>query len=158
MGKTKKTWFTCFNALLSGILVLLGFAGCDKVFEGRVEYGTPHAKYTLKAKVQNEKKQNLQGVKVLVKELHADKTAVAYGKDTLMTDVNGEITYEDSYAWPGTKFRVVHKDPTGVYKTDSVDVDMGELKEGKGNWYEGHAEKEITIILKEKIQEEDNVE
>ena len=48
------------HRLLSGALVLLGFASCsneDENLEIRCEYGTPYAKYEIKGKVIRKRQQ-----------------------------------------------------------------------------------------------------
>lgn len=134
---------TFSNRLLSGALALLGFASCGEV---ACEYGTPHADYEIKGKVQNEAKQPLEGMRMIVVE-NPSVTGETYPgqRDTLYTGDAGEYLFEDNYTMT-KKYRVVCEDPNGVYKADSVDVEM-KPEHGKG-WYMGSDSKEINFELK----------
>ena len=62
----KKRMFRISNALLSGVLTLLGFsaAGChEDTFD---EYGSPHAKYRVVGTVTDENGQPIEGIQVKV--------------------------------------------------------------------------------------------
>jgi len=147
MGKEKKKWLAFSNRLLSGALVLLGFASCEGG-DTPCEYGTPHADYEIKGKVQNEEGQPMKGMRVIVTENPSPTGETYPGQcDTLYTGDAGEYLFEEDYAVTN-KYRVVCEDPNGVYKADSVDVNM-KPEHGKG-WYMGSDSKEIDFELKKK--------
>lgn len=149
MNKKRKLLLITCNQVLSGALALLGFASCA---EGEVpcEYGTPHAKYEIKGKVCDEKEQPMEGMRLIVKGNPSGTGSDYTGrKDTVYTENIGEYTFKDDYAWPGTKYRVVCEDPTGVYKADSVDVEMEPGHRSSG-WYHGSDSKKVDFELKKK--------
>lgn len=129
----------------------MGFASCIGG-EAPAEYGMPYAKYEIKGKVQNEKKQPLKGMRMIVKE-HPPVASSYYSdrKDTLYTENTGEYAFKKEDAWPRMSYRIVCEDPAGVYKADSVDVEM-KPEGGKGNWYEGSDSKTVDFELKKKQQ------
>ncbi|NDV57602.1 radical SAM-associated putative lipoprotein [Bacteroides sp. 519] len=153
MDAFTKHWLRLYNCLLAGILTILGFYGCTS--ESPDEYGTPHAAYELKGKVINTNQQPLADVQIVVGQIENNQFLQwDYNRDTLYTNSNGEFIYKNDYVWPRklwrAKFTALQKNGNiSIYKADSVDIDMGEPKGGKG-WYAGKASKEITIIVKEK--------
>lgn len=150
--KRRKQWLTIYNVFLSGILALLGFASCTTT--GADEYGQPHARYEIKGKVENASKEKLPDIQIIIKELYPDQNQADYGEVT-KTNSEGEFYYLDEWAWPKSKFRIIwNKDEKAkAYKPDSIDIDMGDLKNGNGSWYKGEAYKELTITVEEKAQE-----
>ena len=57
------------HRLLSGALVLLGFASCsneDENWEIRCEYGTPYSKFLVKGTVTSDKDEPLKNIQVIV--------------------------------------------------------------------------------------------
>lgn len=149
MGKEKKKWLAFSNRLLSGALVLLGFASCEGG-DTPCEYGTPHADYEIKGKVQNEEGQPMKGMRVIVAENPPATSSYYTGrKDTLYTEGTGEYTFKDEFAWPIMGYRVVCEDPSGVYKADSVDVEMKPAQH-KDGWYYGSDSKKVDFELKKK--------
>lgn len=90
----------------------------------------------------------MKGMRVIVTE-NPSPTGETYPgqRDTLYTGDAGEYLFEDNDAF-ARKYRVVCEDPNGVYKADSVDVNM-KPEHGKG-WYMGSDSKEIDFELKKK--------
>ena len=59
------------HRLLSGALVLLGFASCsneDENWEIRCEYGTPYSKFLVKGTVTSDKDEPLKNIQVIVRQ------------------------------------------------------------------------------------------
>jgi len=151
MKNRKRQWLTACNQMLSGVLALMGFASCMGG-EAPAEYGMPYAKYEIKGKVQNGKKQPLKGMRMVVKENPpAMSSHYSDRKDTVYTESTGEYAFKDEDAWPRMGYRIVCEDPAGVYKSDSVDVEM-KPEGGKGNWYGGSDSKIVDFELKKKEQ------
>lgn len=156
--KKRFTWLQVTNALLSAILMLLGFSACDNnVFKGGEEpcmYGTPSAHYELKGKVIDKEKQPLPGMQIIVKGI---MEVWPQHVDTLYTDRKGEFLHKES-VFPGTNYWVIHRDLRNaeiVYKTDSVWVEMPEPSGSSDGWFYGNSVKEITIELTEKKENEE---
>lgn len=153
MKKKRKFLLTSCNQVLSGVLALLGFASCaegEAPGEVPCEYGTPYAKYEIKGKVCDEKKQPMKGMRLIVKENPPATSSYYTGrKDTVYTEGTGEYTFKDEFAWPTMGYRVVCEDPAGVYKADSVDVEMKPAQRSSG-WYHGSDSKKVDFELKKK--------
>ncbi|WP_308761792.1 radical SAM-associated putative lipoprotein [uncultured Bacteroides sp.] len=148
MRKRRRNLLDFSNRMLSGALALLGFTSCIGG-ESPDEYGTPYAEYEIKGKVLDEKKEPMTGMRVIVKENPPATDSYYSGrKDTVYTGDTGEYLFKDDRAWPTMGYRVVCEDPDGVYKADSVDVEM-KPEHGKG-WYEGRDSKEVDFELKKK--------
>lgn len=83
------------HRLLSGALVLLGFASCsneDENWEIRCEYGTPYSKFLVKGTVTSDKDEPLKNIQVIVRQ---DWNNGVFPADTIYTDEKGEFKTED---------------------------------------------------------------
>jgi putative lipoprotein (rSAM/lipoprotein system) len=153
MKKLSRSLIKGTNWALGGLLALLGFAGITSCIP-RVEYGSPHANFTIKGKVTNEQGAAIPGIQV---EVVKYKTDTYQAVDTVYTQSNGDFEWNSSYiaGTNDTTFDIISTDidgeKNGSYKTDmaSVSFKREDLKGGK-SWYQGKAEKEITIKLQEK--------
>ena len=77
------------HRLLSGALVLLGFASCsneDENWEIRCEYGTPYSKFLVKGTVTSDKDEPLKNIQVIVRQ---DWNNGVFPADTIYTDEKG---------------------------------------------------------------------
>lgn len=149
MGKMNTNWLHMSNQLLSGVLLLFGFASCGK--ESSCEYGTPYARHTIKGKVlDKETKTTIPDIQLII------KSNLRYlGGDTVVSDVQGEFVFRNEQAWPEQIYRISGGDKIGEvnskYKTGSitVEIDHADLKGETKNWYKGEASKEVVLELEE---------
>lgn len=151
MKKLSKNLLKAVNGLLIGLLGMLGFSACRGDLP--LMYGCPHADYIIKGKVTNETDKPISGIEVRspLYEGHAD---------TLYTDKNGEFTYKREN-FPNEDIPLLFSDIDGdanggSFAPDSISVSFKgvKLEGGDGDWYEGKAEKTVTIKLKEKNENE----
>lgn len=167
MKRLRNYWTKTWGWILSSLLMILGFTSCDDDSNNLEMYGCPTAVFSIKGVVENTQGQGLNGVRVIIPLYAASDTLEGvvvkreYG-DTLYTDNWGRFAWR--YAcFPEDKefelrFDDIHPRP-GVppCKPDTLKVTFlrGDLEKDKnaGTWDEGHAEKEITVILKEKKDE-----
>ncbi len=139
--------------LLYILLGLLGFGlqGCD--YMGVAEYGTPHVRFRVKARVVNEAGEPIQGIEVRTEE------GAQFEDNTGFSDYQGCI---DAYGgfWPGDQYRNLHfidvdgEANGGEYETLVVDSkSVNQTEEGSGNWYEGSYTTDVgTVTLKLKAE------
>lgn len=154
--------------LIYFLLALLGFGstGCEETSDARVEYGTPHVLFSLKARVINEAGDPIQGIEVRTKKGDSfyDRTGIS--------DYLGNIDAHSSYMWPGAQYDVVFYDNDGAlnggeFETLELNIrdKVEQIKDGDGNWYSGSYRADlgdVTMILKnttdEGNEEEENTE
>lgn len=151
MKKLSKTILKLINGILAVFLGLLGFSSCEKMSPDM--YGCPHADYIIKGKVLNKTDKPIPGIEVC-SPLYEGRA------DTLYTDKNGEFTYRRE-SLPDKEIPLFFSDIDGDanggnFAPDSTNVSFKgvKLEGGDGDWYEGKAEKEVTIKLKEKNENE----
>ena len=124
------------NWALAGLLSLLGFSGCDKIFQ--MEYGSPSADFKVTGRVTDEEGRPLSGVRIVA------------------PNVDGKYTYRYNTGWaPDSLYvKLKYEDPTArpAYDSDSVTVGFAkdDLKGGDRSWFLGAAEKEVNVTLKRK--------
>ena len=122
------------NWALAGLLSLLGFSGCDKIFQ--MEYGSPSADFKVTGRVTDEEGRPLSGVRIVA------------------PNVDGKWGYNAGWAPDSLYVKLKYEDPTArpAYDSDSVTVGFakGDLKGGDRSWFLGAAEKEINVTLKRK--------
>lgn len=146
MKKSKKRLLVWVNQILSGMLVLLGFASC--VGESPDEYGSPYAKYEIKGKVVDYGQNPVPDARIIVKqgrvrEGNGFRLSMA---DTVYTAKDGTYLYNEEGLTE--VFRIVCEDTSGECKSDSTDV-TPKTTGGKG-WYEGTSSDEVNFELKKK--------
>ena len=155
MKRLNRAYIKGTNWALSGLLSLLGFS-CDNG-GGMAEYGTPMATYTVKGKVVTDKGTAISQLQVIV----PSEEYVPHS-DTLTTNAQGEFTLNNTIFPPASDLtlKIMTTDIDGAANggnfapdTSSVTIKREDLKDGDGHWYVGHAEKKITITLKEKKTE-----
>lgn len=154
--------------LIYFLLALLGFGstGCEETSDARVEYGTPHVLFSLKARVINEAGDPIQGIEVRTKKGDSfyDRTGIS--------DYLGNIDAHSNFMWPGAQYDVVFYDNDGAlnggeFETLELNIrdKVEQIKDGDGNWYGGSYRADlgdVTMILKnttdEGNEEEENTE
>lgn len=173
MKYLRNYWNKSWGWLLSSLLTMLGFSACNGFSnEPQLEmYGTPTATFSIKGKVVNTAGHALSGVQVVIpyNEIYpADTMSLVPDKPVSMRDTvysNEKGVFEETfYDMPKDtiryelRFNDINPQP-GVppCEPDTLKVTFlyGDLKKDKhaGTWDRGHAEKEITVILKEKKDE-----
>ena len=164
---------TLLARLCAAVLVLLGFASCEKAFNGifvPVEYGSPSVDFKVKGTVTDEDEKPLEGIRVIVRREanNQPRSNQSYvddygryhlygGDDTLYTDVKGkyESSVMDAFAVAEQKvyFDDVDGNANGAFKSDSVLVRTApqkKFKDSEGNWYAGGYEYTVDVKLKKK--------
>lgn len=158
-----KTW----RWLLSSLFLVLGFAACEEHSDIAPMYGCPSATFAIKGKVENARGQGLNEVRVVIPLYEASDTVEGivtreeYG-DTLYTNQDGLFVWKHQDFPEDQEFELRFYDlsPEGgriACLSDTLKVRLlaKDLKKSKGDgvWYQGHVEKEITVVLKEKRDE-----
>ena len=153
--------------VITGLLTLLGFSACDKI-PGKVEYGTPHAKYTVSGKVTNTQGQALSQMSVIVPRIvHLtparpgfipDNPVSTHAiNDTLFTKTDGSFEYTyGGFPSETVQIHLKFEEPSmhPLFESDSTRVDFkySDLTGGK-SWNAGSAKKEVNMTLKPKQEE-----
>jgi putative lipoprotein (rSAM/lipoprotein system) len=141
--------------IMSGAMTLLGFSSCDNLIEPRCEYGTPHAKYTVKGRVTNEQGVAIPGIQVII-ERSGNPLSSRVDIANQTSGSSGEFAKSFEYVFPENqnftlKFSDIDGPANGVYKakTQSFVIPLSELKGGDKSWYSGEAVKEVVVKLEE---------
>lgn len=159
MKKLHSPFLKATNWAFVGLLTLLGFSSCDK--QGELMYGSPHASFSIRGKIQTEAKTGIPDIEVRLALVTPDGNDIYEEVNSpLKTDEKGEFstTFDAIYF---DRLRVYATDvdgkKNGSFAKDSIDI-LFESKDfkrkTKDNWDMGHAEKEITIELKETKENE----
>ena len=134
--------------IFKSFLALLGIslAGSCDIIGMRCEYGTPTMDYTVMGKVVNEKKETLPQIKVKGLRHNWDGN-----RDSTYTAASGEfVITQQRIAGFGEKALLVFEDESGVYRTDTVDIKLEQVKKGSG-WYNGEfAAEDVEIVMRKK--------
>jgi putative lipoprotein (rSAM/lipoprotein system) len=165
--KVRKTFFKSINRVLASILFVLGFAGCEKGDETEilVEYGTPHANYTVKGAVVNKATgKPIEGIRVgfnsepwVIAEYGVIPTSFQPKSNVhVLTDAKGEFKLTDSH-FPNKNLTLdVYVDDidgveNGLFQSDTLQVNFSDAKHsGKpGNWYQGEYTVTVNVGLNE---------
>ena len=143
MKKVKIKFFKTSNAIIFGLLALLGFTtSCEK----KVEYGTPSAKFIVNGKViSSDSNEAINNIRVVMRG------------DTTKTDNEGKYQVVDKYGFPSDQtYDIQFQDIDGATNGDYQNLDtIIEFKNpqfinGDGNWYSGETSKELDIELNKK--------
>ena len=139
-----------FVKLFQGLLALLGVVSatsCDDILGGMVcAYGTPTMDYTVQGKVVNARDEALKGIKVKT----MSRNGLSGRQDSTYTDVSGNFTVSQEHVFPYETVPIVFEDESGTYKSDTLDVKLTQVKEGK-NWYSGEfAAGDVKVTMKDK--------
>lgn len=177
MKYMRNYWNKSWGWLLSSLLTMLGFSACNRILDKPQPdmYGTPTATFSIKGKVVNAAGQALPGVRVVVpySEFYQVATENFIPDYPIITREIRDTTYSNE---DGSFERTFYDLPTDTIRFEMQFYDInplpgvlpcepdtlkvtflrGDLKKDKhaGTWDRGHAEKEITVILKEKKDEE----
>ena len=143
MKKVKIKFFKTSNAIIFGLLALLGFTtSCEK----KVEYGTPSAKFIVNGKViSSDSNEAINNIRVVMRG------------DTTKTDNEGKYQVVDKYGFPSDQtYDIQFQDIDGATNGDYQNLDtIIEFKNpqfinGDGNWYSGETSKELDIEFNKK--------
>lgn len=129
-----------FNALITGILAILGFAA---TCEPRVEYGSPSAEFIVNGKV------TAAGTEVPIKNIR-----VTMQGDTAYTNDDGRYEVSDRWGFPTNqtydiRFQDIDNEANGEYQDLDTIVEFIDpvFTGGDGNWYEGETSREFDVKL-----------
>ena len=158
-----KTKLSKILVALSGVLfTLLGFSGCDKISEGRVEYGCPHSDFKVDISVTDEGGKALRNIKVVTAAddkfsggFYEQDYQMMIGKDTLTTDSGGKVSHTYNVTSHPDKVMFYFLDVDGdadggQFKKDSLTVSLVKTGKGDGNWYDG----EFTASAKKTLKKQ----
>ena len=151
-----------WEALIGGILSLLGFSGCNaihNIIDGPVEYGTPHAKYKLLGDVSDTKGQPVKGIRVIFAP-YGNPIEGHWANDTLFTDEKGHFEKDNArfeFGWGDDRITFLAEDidgkENGSYSSKEITgkdhVTVTKRKEGDGKWFVGDFEISTKITLEE---------
>lgn len=151
------------RTLLSGVLAILGFAGCEKAWNGECEYGSPSVDYRVIGEVTDEAGKPLSGIRVIVQDKYLYSKDGDYEHtynhegDTVYTDAKGAFQSAKIHAGGIYKQRVVFDDVDGEANGGEFrsvdmsikDLDSKQIKKG-GDWYEGEYELSTKVQMKKK--------
>jgi putative lipoprotein (rSAM/lipoprotein system) len=152
--KTRRSLIKGANWILSGILSMLGFSGCDDTGNDYiVEYGTPHATFSFHGTVANKAGNPVKDIKIEIKKEGSPESTIP-----VPTITNEMGQYSTTFVeFPVQDFQVIVSDidgeVNGSYQNDTIPVKVGKddyYKQGDGHWNNGSADKEVNIVLKEK--------
>ena len=158
----KKKRIITVRTLLSGVLAMLGFAGCANSADAPCEYGMPSVDYRVTGEVKDESGKPLPGIQVIVKDeallgKEGAKPYQRYEGDTIYTDSKGafqsamivssylkeqEVIFND----------VDGKENGGAFESVKMSFDALEskrIKKGEG-WHSGEYELKAKVQLKKK--------
>ena len=153
------------GSLLSGILALLGFTGCNS--EAPCLYGTPSVDYRVLGTVTDEQGNPLKDIQVIVNNPNSwsyyddnasrESLPPQVTPDTLYTDKEGKFTSRKAQAFNANNIVVEFKDIDGeanggdfLEKRLTKDkFKEKKIKKGKG-FYEGEYEYSQTVQLQRK--------
>jgi putative lipoprotein (rSAM/lipoprotein system) len=150
--------FKLSNAIIAGLLALLGFALCACVREEPLEYGTPSARYRINGRITSaETNQPVKDIKVMMRtDSHygIDGEPLLYSLDSAWTDVSGNYhvvanTFPVDEVSFQLEFLDTDGDANGAYRDTTVTVVFTDpvFAGGDGRWYKGEASRELDIQL-----------
>lgn len=150
------------RTLLSGVLAMLGFTGCENAWNGSEMYGTPSVDYRVIGEVTDEAGKPLQGIRVIVKDKSIDRidddwTKYYHEGDTVYTDAKGSFKSAKIRSIAIYQQRIVFDDVDGEANGGEFrsvdmsikDLDSKQIKKG-GSWYDGEYELSTKVEMKKK--------
>ncbi|MCL2727963.1 MAG: radical SAM-associated putative lipoprotein [Bacteroidales bacterium] len=170
MKKFNSTYSKGVQWVIAGLLTLLGFSACNKSNDNDypVEYGTPHAKFTVSGKVTNTQGQALSQISVIVPRvvhhtparpgfIPQHPVSTNHIRDTLYTKADGSYEYTyNGFPTDTVQIHLKFEEPSlhPLFESDSTKVNfiLSDLKDGDARWYSGSAKKEVNMTLKSKAK------
>lgn len=144
------------STMLSSLLALLGFSGCDN--EVLVEYGTPHADFKITGLVDSgagapvakariiTRQIKLKGTEDLPQDRDVNGYSLIYGCDTTYTDDAGRYTLMGYSYLSSREIEIVAEKPDDGYAPAYKLTEL-EYKGGDGRWNIGTATATINFTL-----------
>jgi len=160
--KINKAFIKWTNWVLAGILSMFGFVGCGEVFNGSVEYGTPHADYTIKGTVVDKATgKPITGIRVgydsgfYFGTMYGVPPTPFVPKSSVLTDAKGEFKLSDTFFPTNNQIPVYIEDidgpENGLFQSDTLQISFSEADRTKKSksWYHGEFTKELNVQLTE---------
>lgn len=146
MKKAKNKFYKTSNAIIFGLLALLGFASSCEKNNIKAEYGTPSAKFIVNGKVESKETNSL------IKSIR-----VIMNRDTSFTDSEGHYQVNEINGFPDNQtFQINFQDIDGTLNGDYKNLDTvvefvnPQFVNGDGSWYAGETSKEFNVKLDKK--------
>lgn len=139
----KAKLLTSINSLLVFLLGVLGFSSCNFM----AKYGVPHAELEVSGMVTNQEEQRLEDMRVTVKQEGRQTLPRTYTNQTGWYEEHGYIDV------PRNTVDIIVEDPSGVYASDSVHLEITYDKKDvskNDDWNEGKATVRRDFKLKKK--------
>lgn len=145
-----------YNAIITLLVSLLGFASSCDWIGIKAMYGTPTVDFIVKGKVESKLNQPIAGIKVEMSREYNSET----GKVSVLIDSTASATSTGIYAAKTNdspqdqtfkvKFTDIDGAANGEYETLDTTVVFQDAKYtgGDGHWYHGKTEKEVNVKLK----------
>ncbi len=157
MKLIRKQWLAFYQKVLGGLLVMLGFSGCDNI--GADMYGTPYADFSIKGTVADEDGKPIPSATVIIRDLGYKGGNLDYPdlyidenyNNVLTTDSEGQYGVTRQGFASETLFRIVAKDAS--HESDSLEVTLAPPG-SNDTWYEGEAKETVNITLKKKNEQD----
>jgi putative lipoprotein (rSAM/lipoprotein system) len=160
---TNKKLIKRANLLLAALLAMIGFAGCNKI--GVVEYGSPHADYTVKGAIVNKETQKpIEGIRVGYfpqewLDVFGTPPEYYYGPKTyVITNVTGEFSLTERCSISSIPVRFfffyIDGEKNGLFQSESMSINFSKAEHsGKSKgWYNGI----YTLTVKAELSEVKN--
>ena len=139
----KAKLLTSINSLLVFLLGVLGFSSCNYM----AKYGVPHAELEVSGMVTNQEEQRLEDMRVTVKQEGRQALPRTYTNQAGWYEEHGYIDV------PRNTVDIIVEDPSGVYASDSVHLEITYDKKDvskSDDWNEGKATVRQDFKLKKK--------
>mgnify|MGYP001775557968 FL=1 len=145
------------SRVLSGLLVALGFTGCDGS-DTPEEYGTPSVKFQVKGTVTDEAGNPIENIRVIVRGNY-DNEPNPWMDDTIYTDRDGNFASKEMDSFGLGQQRAYFDDVDGEenggkFRSQSVwlkDMESKQVEKEDG-WYDGKYEFTARETLKKEAQ------
>ncbi|MBO7597960.1 MAG: radical SAM-associated putative lipoprotein [Bacteroidales bacterium] len=134
MQRLKQIIIKRWIKILTVLLGIMGIAACAS----EELYGCPNADYKFNGNVKNQNGENLEKIKISVKDYY----------QSTQTDAEGNYNMEFNTIL-GSPITIYCTDPNEEYKPDSLVFDV-KYTGSDGDWYMGKAEKTANFVLKKK--------
>ncbi|MCR5361476.1 MAG: radical SAM-associated putative lipoprotein [Bacteroidales bacterium] len=121
MGKIKNLLLNKINIMLGAVLSMLGWSGCDEVFNSEDLYGCPYSYYQLEGAVLDDEEKPVGNIRVATKWIFSADDNFSK-TDTTFTDADGRYIFftQDGYS---DSVHIVVDDPQhGTFAPDSADI------------------------------------